>query len=131
MTNTAVADRASKGLSAHIVKAVTHVEIPKFNTKQLALAQICALELWNDFDYQNSKEFDVSDEDLIAMFSTPTFAIRKSARTRSIITGLDIRDLLPLAILKAFFRSEIPNYFQGAISAYRSTSLATYTCFKN
>jgi hypothetical protein len=61
------------------------------------------------------------------MFSTPTFAMYKSARTKQQLTELDIRELIRVARLKALFRSEQPTDFQGAIAAYRSTALATYT----
>lgn len=112
-----------------MAKAFAHITVPKFSANQLALAEVCAVELWNGFDYQTGKEFDVSDEDLLVMFSTPTFAMYRSARTRQHLTEIDIRELIRIARLKALFRSEQPTDFQGAIAAYRTTALATYTGF--
>ena len=87
-----------------MAKAFAHVPVPKFSANQLALAEVCAVELWNGFDYQTAKEFDVSDEDLLVMFSTPTFAMYKSARTRQQLTELDLRELIRVARLNALQR---------------------------
>ena len=58
---------------------------------QLALAEVCAVEPWNGFNYQTGKEFDIFDEDLLVMFSMPTFAVYKSARTRQQLGFVDSR----------------------------------------
>lgn len=107
-----------------MAKAFAHIPVPKFSANELALAEVCAVELWNGFDYQTGKEFDVSDEDLLLMFSTPTFAMYRSARTRQQLTEIDIRELIRVARLKALFHSEHPTDIQGSIAAYRTTALA-------
>jgi len=111
-------------------KAFTHITVPKFSPNQLALAEVCAIDLWNGIDYQTGKESDVSDEDLLVMFASPTFAMSKSTRTRQTITELDMRTLIRVAKLKALFRSAQETDFQGAITAYGTTALATYTEYK-
>jgi len=87
-------------------------------------------ELWNGLDYQTGKELDASDEDLLVMFATPTFAMYKSSSTNQTISEADIRELIRVARLKALFRSEQPTDFKGAIAAYRTTALAIYSGFK-
>jgi len=111
--------------------AFTHITVPKFSANQIALAEVCAIELWNGYNYQTGKKSDVSDEDLMVMFSTPTFAMFHSPHSLSNITELDIRELIRLANLKALFRSSQPTDFQGAIAAYRSTALSTYIGWKS
>ena len=74
-----------------MTKAFSHIPVPKFSANHLALAEVCAIELWNGFDYQTGKECDVSDEDLLVMFATPTFAMYRSTRTRQTLTELDMR----------------------------------------
>lgn len=88
------------------------------------------MDLWNGLDYQTGKESEVSDEDLLVMFASPTFAMSKSTRTKQTITELDVRTLIRVAKLKALFRSAQETDFQGAIAAYRTTALATYTGYK-
>jgi hypothetical protein len=107
--------------------ALSHLPVPKFTANQLALAEVCAIELWNGFDYQTGKECDISDEDLLVMFAVPTFAMYRSTRTRQIITELDMRELIRAAQLKALFRSTQATDFQGAIAAYRATALSVYS----
>lgn len=111
-------------------RAFSHIPVPKFSANELALAEVCAIDLWNGFDYQTGKECDVSDEDLLVMFATPTFAMYKSTRTRQTLTELDMRELIRVAQLKALFRSTQTTDFQGAISAYRATALAVYSGWK-
>ena len=111
-------------------KAFGHVPVPKFSASHLALAEVCATELWNGLDYQTGKELDVSDEDLLVMFATPSFAMYNSTSTNQAISELDIRELIRVAQLKALFRSEQPTDFQGAIAAYRATALAIYSGWK-
>jgi hypothetical protein len=113
-----------------MAKALTHITVPKFSASQLALAEVCATDLWNGTDYQTGKELAVSDEDLLVMFASPTFAMSKSNTTRQNITELDIRTLIRVAKLKALFRSAQETDFQGAINAYRTTALATYIGYK-
>jgi len=63
-------------------KAFAHVPVPKFSASEIALAEVCAAELWNGLDYQTGKELNVSDEDLLVMFATPTFAMYNSTTTK-------------------------------------------------
>ena len=112
-------------------KAFTHITVPKFSASHLALAEVCATELWNGFDYQTGKALPVSDEALLVMFATPTFAMYASPRTQQTFTELDVRDLIRVARLKALFRSTQVTDFQGAITAYRKTALAAYRGWKN
>ncbi len=56
-------------------KAFTQAPVPKFGASHLALAEACAVELWNVLDYQTCKELVVNDDDLLVMFATPTFAM--------------------------------------------------------
>jgi hypothetical protein len=111
-------------------KAFSHIPVPKFSANHLALAEVCAVDLWNGFDYQTGKVCDVSDEDLLVMFATPTFAMYRSTRTRQTLTEIDMRELIRVAQLKALFRSAQVTDFQGAISAYRATALAVYSGWK-
>jgi hypothetical protein len=113
-----------------MAKALTHITVPKFSASHLALAEVCATELWNGIDYQTGKELEFSDEDLLVMFATPTFAMYNSTSTKQTITELDIRSLIRIAKLKALFRSEQPTDFQGAIAAYRASALAIYSGWK-
>ena len=110
--------------------AFRHIPVPKFSANHLALAEVCAIDLWNGFDYQTGKECDLSDEDLLVMFATPTFAMYQSTTTRQTLTELDMRELIRVAQLKALFRSAQTTDFQGAISAYRATALAVYSGWK-
>lgn len=91
-----------------MAKAFSHIPVPIFSANQLALAEVCAIDLWNGFDYQTGKECDVSDEDLLVMFATPTFAMYRSTRTRQTLTELDMRELIRITQLKALFRSAQP-----------------------
>lgn len=111
--------------------AFRHIPVPKFSANHLALAEVCAIDLWNGFDYQTGKECDLSDEDLLVMFATPTFAMYQSTTTRQTLTELDMRELIRVAQLKALFRSKQATDFQGAISAYRSTALTVYSGWKS
>jgi hypothetical protein len=113
-----------------MAKALAHIPVPKFSANELALAEVCSVELWNGLDYQTGKELDASDEDLLVMFSTPTFAMYKSLSTNQTISEANIRELIRVARLKALFRSEQPTDFKGAIAAYRITALAIYSGFK-
>jgi len=110
--------------------AFAHIPVPTCSANHLALAEVCALDLWNGFDYQTGKKCDVSDEDLLIMFATPTFAMYKSKRSKQAFTELEIRGLIRLANLKGLFRSTQPTDFQGAIAAYRTTALSAYTGWK-
>ena len=110
-----------------MTKVFTHIPVLQFSANQLALAEVCAMELWNGYDYQTGKVCGVSDEDLLVMFATPTLAIFKNTRTRQTITELDIRELIRVAKLQALFRSTQATDFQGAIAAYRTTALAVYS----
>lgn len=112
-------------------KAFTHITVPKFSASHLALAEVCAIELWNGYNYETGKELEKSDEDLLVMFATPTFAMQKSATTQQTIKELDIRELIRIAKLKALFRSAQPTDFTGAIAAYKTTALVTYNGLKN
>jgi hypothetical protein len=113
-----------------MAKAFAHVPVPKFSASHLALAEACAIELWNGIDYQTGNECEVSDEELLAMFATPTFALLKNSRIRQSITELDIRTLIRVAKLKALFRSAQETDFQSAISSYKPTALAVYGGYK-
>lgn len=112
-------------------KALTHITVPKFSAAQIALAEVCATELWNGYDYKTGKELSVSDEDLLIMFATPTFAMYKSIGTKQTFTELDIRELIRVANLKSLYRSEQPTDFQGAVDSYRTTALTIYSVWKN
>lgn len=111
-------------------KAFAHVPVPKFSASEIALAEVCAAELWNGLDFQTGKELNVSDEDLLVMFATPTFAMYNSTTTKQTFSEPDIRELIRVAQLKALFRSEQPTDFQGAIASYRTTALAIYSGWK-
>jgi hypothetical protein len=113
-----------------MAKAFPHLPVPKFSAQQLALAEVCAIEIWNGLDYSTGKECDVSDEDLLVMFATPTFAMSKSTSTRQNLQEIDIRTLIRVAQLKALFRSAQPTDFQSAIFHYRSTALPIYLGWK-
>jgi len=67
-------------------KAFAHIQVPKFSANELALAEFCAVELMNGLDYQTGKDLDESDEDLLVMFATPTFAMYKSSTTKQTIS---------------------------------------------
>jgi hypothetical protein len=111
-------------------RALSHIPVPKFSASQLALAEVCAIDLWNGFDYQTGKECEASDEELLIMFASPTFAMYKSTRTRQGLTEFDMRKLIRVAQLKALFRSTQATDFQGAITAYRATAFAVYSGWK-
>jgi len=109
-----------------LASALQHITVPKFTANQIALAQLCANELWNGFDYETGKEVEASDEDLMFAFATPTFAIKKNSKTKASITETDIRLLIRMAKLKALFRSTQPTDFQSAIASYKTVVLPTY-----
>lgn len=110
---------------------LTHIKVPKFSPQTMALAEVCALELWNGIDYKTGKNLDASDEDFLYMFARPTQAIYKNPNTTQSLKEVDIRELIRVANLKALFRSHQPTDFAGAISAYQSTAMTTYTGWRN
>ena len=77
--------------------------------------------------YQTGKALNISDEDLLAVFATPTFPMWNSTGTKQAVSELDIRELIRSARLKALFRSHQPTDLLGAIAAYPTTALATYS----
>ena len=111
-------------------QSLAHVPVPKFSAYHIALAEVCAIALWNGYDYQTGKKLSSSDEDFLIMFSTPTFAMLKSLTTTHTLSEIDIRELINVARLKALFRSTQATDFQGAIASYRTTALPIYSGFK-
>ncbi len=111
--------------------AFAHIPVPKFSAVQLALAEVCANDLWNGLDYQNGEPIDVSEEEFLVIFAKPTFTMLNNSRTRQCFTEIDMRALIRAANLKALFRSTQATDFQGAITAYRATALAVYGGWKN
>jgi len=110
--------------------AFVPIPVPKFSPNHLALAEVCATEIWNGYDYQSGKASDISDEDLLLMFSVPTFIQYKNAKTTRSFTELEPRELIRAARLKALFRSNQPTDFQSAIASYRTTAFAIYKQMK-
>jgi hypothetical protein len=112
-------------------KGFQHISVPIFSAYDLALAELCALDLWNGIDYETGKENHISDEDLLHRFAAPVQSMLNNANTNQIITEHDIRQLVRVANLKALFRSKNPTDFQAGINAFKSEVLSDYTDWLN
>lgn len=111
--------------------AKIRIPVPKFRPSEVALAELCATELWNGRSYENGNELEVSDEELLVTFASATHTMVKNGSRTPTFTELDIRLLIRVAKLKALFRSAQPTDFQGGISAYKNKVIPYYLNWKN
>mgnify|MGYP000008003896 CR=1 FL=1 len=112
-------------------KAFQPIPVPKFTLSQLALADLCAREIWNGTSYESGKELEASDEELMHFFASPVFALYKNPNSRRRFTELDIRLLIRSARLKALFQTSNGTDFKQGISAFKATAFQTYKGWKD
>jgi hypothetical protein len=107
------------------------ISVPLFSARQIILAELCALDLWNGINFQTGIELSTSDEDLLVAFSHPTYAITNGGSTTQSISPIDIENLVRVAQLSQILRGRTPTDYQAGISNFSAKVLPIYTEWTN
>lgn len=107
------------------------ISVPLFSARDIILAELCALDLWNGIDFQTGKALSISDEDLLVAFSHPTYAITNGGSTTQSISPIDIESLVKVAKLGQMLRGRTPTDYQTGISNFSAKVLPIYTKWIN
>lgn len=107
------------------------LSVPAFSAREIILAELCALDLWNGIDFQTGTPISTSDEDLLITFSHPTYAITNGGSTTQSISPTDIENLVRVAKLKQILRGRTPTDYQSGIANFSTKVLPIYTNWIN
>lgn len=102
------------------------ISVPLFSARDIILAELCALDLWNGIDFQTGTALSTSDEDLLVAFSHPTYAITNGGSTTQSISPVDIEKLVRVAQLRQILRGKTPTDYQAGISNFSAKVLPIY-----
>lgn len=106
-----------------------HLPVPTFTRQLIALADLCARELWHGVSYQTGKKLYMGDEEFLVSFANPTKALIQNPASSLHFTEVDIRALIRTATLRALFRSTLSTDFQAGIAAFAPVVLPHYHAF--
>lgn len=109
----------------------TQLSVPLFSAREIILAELCALDLWNGIDFQTGTPISTSDEDLLVAFSHPTYAIINGGSTTQSISQIDIENLVRVAQLRQILRGKTPTDYQSGILNFSAKVLPIYANWIN
>lgn len=104
--------------------------VPAFSAREIILAELCALDLWEGINFQTGKPI-VSDEDLLIAFSHPTYAITNKGSTSQSISVYDVERLVEVAKLGQMRRGKTPTNYQIGINNFSISVLPIYWTWIN
>lgn len=109
----------------------TPLPVPKFTASQIALAHVCAVSLWDGYEYQTGKPMQYSEEEYMQLFTSVTQKVVKNAQARTKLNIPDIQDLIIDAGMKALHRTTLGTDLTKAVNAYKATAVKHYSDWKN
>jgi hypothetical protein len=109
----------------------TPAPVPKFTASQIALAHVCAVSLWNGYEYQTGKQMRLSEEEYMKRFSAVTHQLMTNPQARKKISVFDLQELMIDAGLKVLYRSTLGTDFYMAVNAYKASAVKHYHDWKN
>lgn len=104
--------------------------VPLFSLDQIRLAYLCAMQLWEGYDFQTSKDTKITDEELLQKYSMGIKLGIANPAVNQFIED-DIRDLIRALSMKVIYRNRYKIDFQGGIDAINTDVIPIYLNYLN